>query len=234
MSICYLLVWELLPGEGSTFADNPLASYPTSMGIVIARFFCGIILHMSLQEELYSGLDKMKFSLNHHYRFENYLIAFLSGLLQTLSILAIEVVNFIMILTTQTYLDVVMNFMALLIISEFDDSFYSALGKTPVKEIIETPENYEDLYKITRTSCRFASATDENKNEDDTVPASMEKNDYFGITFVSRGPVRMALRLIYKVFRVLLISLWFYFMPFVAMLGSYLVPYFIRTRQQLA
>jgi hypothetical protein len=176
----------------------------------------------------------MKFVLNHYYRFENYGIAFLAGLLQATSIFAIETVNFIMILTTPTYLDVVMNFMALQIISEFDDKFYSALGPSPTKEIVENPENYEDLYKITRTSSPFASLTEDNKNEDDTVLASMKKNDYFGVSFVGRGPARMLLRVVYKLYRVTLISVWYYFLPFVAMLGSYLVPFMIQRNSNLA
>lgn len=44
-----------------------------------------------------------------------------------------------------------MNFMALAIIAEFDDAFYSALGNEQNKKILEEAA-FEDLYKITRTS----------------------------------------------------------------------------------
>lgn len=44
-----------------------------------------------------------------------------------------------------------MNFMALAVIAEFDDAFYSALGSEQNKQIVEDPA-FEDLYKITRTS----------------------------------------------------------------------------------
>jgi hypothetical protein len=44
-----------------------------------------------------------------------------------------------------------MNFMALAVISEFDDAFYTALGEDSFKDII-TNEAYDDLYRITRTS----------------------------------------------------------------------------------
>ena len=49
-----------------------------------------------------------------------------------------------------------MNFMALAVISEFDDAFYSALGDDPMTDII-TNAAYDDLYKITRTSTRKTS-----------------------------------------------------------------------------
>jgi hypothetical protein len=93
----------------------------------------------------------MKFSINHYYRFEKPWIAFLAGFLQATSIFVVEIVNFIVILTSQSYLDIVMNFMALAVIAEFDDAFYSALGSEKNKKIIEDPA-FEDLYKITRTS----------------------------------------------------------------------------------
>jgi hypothetical protein len=64
-----------------TFTEgNPLAQYPTTW-VVVARFVCGIVLHMMLQAELTSGLNNMKFALNHHYRFENPMVAYIAGLL---------------------------------------------------------------------------------------------------------------------------------------------------------
>lgn len=85
----------------------------------------------------------------------------------------IESVNFIVILTSASYLDVVMNFMALAVISEFDDAFYEALGADEKKKIIEEPA-FEDLYKITRTSSRNAKETKRNAITDDTIPRNLE------------------------------------------------------------
>lgn len=44
--------------------------------IVIARFMCGTMLHLSLMDEVTSALIKMKYALNHPYLFESYSIAF--------------------------------------------------------------------------------------------------------------------------------------------------------------
>ena len=79
----------------------------------------------------------MKFALNHNYRFENYKIAFLSGLLQASMIFIVEIVNFFAIMTSFTIFECVLNFMALAIISEFDDAFYSALGEDKMKDLVE-------------------------------------------------------------------------------------------------
>ena len=130
-----------------------------------------------------------------------------------------------MILTSETYLDVVMNFMALAVISEFDDAFYGALGEDPIKDIL-TNAAYDDLYTITRTSSSGAAENEDNILEDDTVPENLkEQFRYIGVKYEGAEKV---LRFVYKVFRILQTTVWFYFLPFVALLGSYLVPYIIR------
>jgi hypothetical protein len=105
------------------------------------------------------GLNSMKLAINHHYRFENPKIAFLAGFLQASAIFAIELVNFIVILSSTTYLDVVMNFIQLAIIAEFDDRFYIAIGNDQLKKVIED-NAYDHLYMITRTSSRRCSIYD--------------------------------------------------------------------------
>jgi len=54
-------------------------------------------------------------------------------------IITVECVNFMAILTSSTVKDVVMNFMALAVISEFDDVFYGALGNDPNKDVLTDP-----------------------------------------------------------------------------------------------
>jgi len=78
----------------------------------------------------------MKMANNHEYRFENYRICWLAGFMQMTMIITVECVNFVAILTSTTILDVVMNFMALAVISDFDDFFYGALGNDPNKEVL--------------------------------------------------------------------------------------------------
>jgi hypothetical protein len=112
-----------------------------------------------LQNELTSGLNNMKFSLNHSYRFEKAFIPFLAGFLQASSIFVIEIVNFIVILTSADYLSVVMNFLALAVISEFDDAFYTSIVQDDLKEILSNPA-FEDMYTITRTSSAKAKKSD--------------------------------------------------------------------------
>jgi hypothetical protein len=131
---------------------------PASIWIVIARFICGIIMHMSLQDELRTGLSIMKFTLNHSYRFDNPMTAFFAGFLQFSMIVIVETVNFLAILNAATVLDIVMNFMALAIISEFDDTFYSALGEVDEGKKVLKKARFESLRLITRTTSQKAQA----------------------------------------------------------------------------
>ena len=98
----------------------------------------------------------MKYALNHVWRFENWKIAYLAGLLQASIIILIEFVNFLAILTSFTVLDVVMNFLALVVISEFDDFFYCSLRDEPLKELLIEP-CFCNLLVIERTSSRRAT-----------------------------------------------------------------------------
>lgn len=139
--------------------------------IVCARFICAIVLHMSLQEELKNGLMMMKFSLNHDFRFSNYKVAFLAGFLQTTILCIVELVNMLCILTASSMLDVVMNFMALAVIAEFDDTFYAALGNDDNKNILSGHAIFQHLFTITKTSSIDAQATNrKNWIIDETHP----------------------------------------------------------------
>ena len=114
--------------------------------------------------------------------------------------------------------------MALAVIAEFDDKFFDALGDDDIKGMIDDP-NYDDLYKITRTSSRNCSMN--NQIVDDTLPQDGNNAQLLmKINFIQQGPGFLIMRLIYKFFRVIQISVWFYFLPFMALLGSYIVPFY--------
>ena len=67
------------------------------------------------------GLVVMKFSLNHPWKFKSVSKAWLTGFAQTLMVVAVEGVNLVILCTNETVMDVVMNFLALVVIADFDD-----------------------------------------------------------------------------------------------------------------
>ena len=97
---------------------------PSSASIVMTRFVCGFVLHIYLMSELVQGFTNMKYALNHPWKFEKAKVAFFSGFLQASVVYVIEIVNFVVMLANNTHKDIVVNFIALVIISQFDDFFY--------------------------------------------------------------------------------------------------------------
>ena len=97
----------------------------------------------------------MKYTLNHSWRFDNWKLAFMCGFLQTIVIVSVELINFIAIMSSQSITNVVMNFLALVVISEFDDYFYQALNSED--SIYFTDPAFADVVKIERTTSRRAT-----------------------------------------------------------------------------
>ena len=77
-----------------------------------------------------------------------------------LVVLSLEAVNICFMLTNATIADVVKDFIALLIISDFDDYFFMTVSHTPIGKLItdgelETPSgilSLQDALKIETTS----------------------------------------------------------------------------------
>lgn len=66
----------------------------------------------------------MKYSVNHKKEFENPCVVFFIGLMQFTMVLSVEVANMFVICYLNVIEDIIMNFIALQIIAEFDDFFY--------------------------------------------------------------------------------------------------------------
>ena len=73
------------------------------------------------------------------------MLAFLAGFLQATMVLTVEMVNYIALITNTTHLDIVMNFLALAVIADFDDFFYGALFDSQFKRVITDGDTYGDF-----------------------------------------------------------------------------------------
>ena len=78
MLLCSILIWEILNGPDRL---TLIGAYPADYWLIISRFVCAIVLHMSSNSQLSQGMMKMKYALNHSYKFKNYKIPFMSGFL---------------------------------------------------------------------------------------------------------------------------------------------------------
>ena len=125
------------------------------MDVIIARFMCGMSLHLFLASELSNALKKMKYACNHYWKFEDYKFAFLAGLLQTITIMAVELVNLLVILMETSIVEIVMNHMAIVVISQFGNFFYMASSEREWKEVI-TDSKFEKYLMIQTTTSYIA------------------------------------------------------------------------------
>lgn len=131
---------------------------PTDIGITLSRMLCGSVMHFYLQNELEQGLKMMKFSLNHQFKFSSWSWAYLIGLAQLLMVVAVEVVNVVILCTNQTVMDIVMNFLALVIISEFDNYFVETLKSDPVfQKLAKEDDKLTEALKILVTTSKAAA-----------------------------------------------------------------------------
>ena len=116
---------------------------PVSAEVVITRFICGIVLHIYLQPELVQAYANMKYALNHPWKFDWPTLAFFVGMIQALVVMAIETVNYILLMTRSTHLDIILGFLALVFISHFSNFFFQPyMGSDLKKVIMEVSSKY--------------------------------------------------------------------------------------------
>ena len=111
-----------------------------------ARIICGIMLHYTVETDLRQGLKMMKYAVNTQWRFQYYRNAYIIGMMQASISIVVEITNYIVIfIKAETVLDVVADFLVVLVISEFDDYIYNVSGSSYFKKLI-SDENYAALF----------------------------------------------------------------------------------------
>ena len=75
---------------------------------------------------MYNGVNMMKYSLNHFWKFKSPMEAYMSGLLQVSVAALITLINYFVILQSEHVLDLAKDFIALMIIADFDNAFAQA------------------------------------------------------------------------------------------------------------
>ena len=66
----------------------------------------------------------MKYSINHHWKFSRFKVAFTVGCLQFILALFTQIVSIMIILSTETYIDIVKDFVALMVVNEIDNHLF--------------------------------------------------------------------------------------------------------------
>ena len=134
MTLVIMIIYELIHNPAYSIIIVCEAKRP----IMYARFIATIILHLSLNDVVTQGLVMMKYSVNHHYRFNSYMIAFLSGFYQMTGSLGVEFSNIGVIVAANDTISIVFNFIAVAIIADFDNYVYDSLKNESFKQLLET------------------------------------------------------------------------------------------------
>ena len=136
-----LMIW-FLGYECVTSDDNKEAfkTPATNGSIVLTRFLCAIVLHVTLTDEITQGLNMMKYSTNHPWKFDSAHEAYFVGFAQAMIVISVETVNLAVLNTNNTIMDILMNFLALVIISDFDDYFFITVKNDKMAQLVSNGE----------------------------------------------------------------------------------------------
>ena len=108
------------------------------------------------------GLNMMKFVANHRYRFASPSLAFFTGMLVASIHMMLELLTFLVLTISTDTLDIVINFMGLVAISEFEDYVADSLNNDNIKDVLLGNEFKTVCFKIARTTSRKAMTVRED------------------------------------------------------------------------
>ena len=161
MWLTQMLLTALLYREQvhSDKAQENYEALPENYGITLSRFLCGAVMHFTLQNEIEQGLKIMKYSTNHHWKFSNYLWAFFIGFAQLSMVIFVEIVNILILCSNYEVMSIIMDFLALVIISDFDNFFVATLKTDRIYNLLldDADGVLENALKIQRTSSNKAN-----------------------------------------------------------------------------
>ena len=104
-------------------------------------------MQMIINNEVQNGLIKMKYYVNHPWKFRFGELAYMSGLLQVISGVLIAFVNYNVIFASPDVLDLAKDFTALIIIADIDNEFASLSKQDDIKSVLEDAE-YGHTFKV--------------------------------------------------------------------------------------
>jgi hypothetical protein len=194
--------------------------------VLFGRFICSTILHLAVVDDVTIGLEMMKFACNHDYKFSNYFIAWGSGFLQVTATLSIEIVSIGVICSAIDPISIIQNFISLAILVEFDIYVYESIKNESFKELVEK-EFVLKVCKIKHTTskkCQPWELSDEFDEETGRLRP-------LKVRFAVRTLFNKLLYIFYKLLRMMYVSQVFYFLPFLTIIISTLIPIIYRHKR---
>lgn len=128
--LTFLVGLQFFTSQDSIFS---VANFPT----FVARFICGIMLHIKLEPEVRQAITLIKYLNNHMDDFIGWEGPYIIAHLQGYSCVFTELINIILLCGQSDIMNTVVNFIALGAIAEIDNYYYDSLQRSPLKEFLE-------------------------------------------------------------------------------------------------
>jgi len=134
--------------------------------------------------------------------------------------ITIEVANIGVLLMTTDAISMISNFVAIVIVAEFDNFVYQSMKDEPFKKLVTT-QFTEEVFRIRHTSSKKCSELERSDERDEIGELRPLKVSW-------RKRSNKCAKVFYKANRVFYISFYFYFFPFIAMIINGCLPVFTR------
>ena len=97
-------------------------------------------MQMNINYEAANAMKMMKYAMNHPWKFRSWGQAYWVGLFQTTVLNTCEFVNLVLLTTNHSMLDIIMNFLAIVVITEFDDAFFFIVQQEDLAGLLKDGE----------------------------------------------------------------------------------------------
>lgn len=132
--LCIMIFMQLTHGDFNRIAFVTMIQHSY---VNFGRWICAFILHLMISDGIIGSLERMKYTLNHPYKFHLPAKAFFLSFEELFILITVEICNLMIILAQTTPIDIVINFIVVAIIAEFDEFVYASLRNEHCKLLVE-------------------------------------------------------------------------------------------------
>ena len=123
------------------------------MNLAVVRFITGIAMHVAITSEMSMGMNKMKFAINHKWKFSRWRYAYMAGLAQVIITVLVAVISYFVIVFSTSIIDMVKDFLALQVIRQLDDFFFEeyVTSREVCKQVMERNKHH-GIFRVETTT----------------------------------------------------------------------------------
>ena len=231
VTMIFLIATEM-QSEGFTLAPAD------KFTIIVPRLLSSIMMHLNVEPDIRNGLLLMKYVVNHptHIKYSmdadknmerevgnihtmNVFFAFFMGFAQTVIAVVVEIFVIIYLSSLTSIIDIIRKFVTLAVIVRFDNMYSAALFESKMKKVVGQKLKFS--YK--RHMGQSSDGTGQDREALDWEKrALIETEDVATLQNPRKGRYCLqAMRFVQKFWRMYYVSLNYYFMPYLAVVVTF-------------